>query len=96
MRIAIIADTYLPLRTSGAVQLRDLAQELVRQGHAGDGVGAIHGNRPAVGAGDAERGSGAAAEGIPDQGYRAGATDDQRGAAVVRHVARVAQEPVAG
>ena len=34
MRIAIIADTYLPLRTSGAVQLRDLAQELVRQGHA--------------------------------------------------------------
>ncbi len=34
MRVAIIADTYLPLRTSGAVQLRDLAQELVRQGHA--------------------------------------------------------------
>ena len=33
MRIALIADTYLPLRSSGAVQLRDLAQELVRQGH---------------------------------------------------------------
>ena len=33
MRIALIADTYLPLRTSGAVQLRDLAQELLRQGH---------------------------------------------------------------
>lgn len=34
MRIAILADTYLPLRSSGAVQLRDLAQELVRQGNA--------------------------------------------------------------
>ena len=33
MRIALIADTYPPLRTSGAVQLRDLSQELVRQGH---------------------------------------------------------------
>ncbi|MCB1864043.1 MAG: glycosyltransferase family 4 protein [Chromatiales bacterium] len=33
MRIALIADTYPPLRTSGAVQLRDLSRELVRQGH---------------------------------------------------------------
>lgn len=34
MRIALIADTFPPLRTSGAVQLRDLSRELVRQGHA--------------------------------------------------------------
>jgi len=33
MRIAIIADTYPPLRTSGAVQLRDLAREFAIQGH---------------------------------------------------------------
>ena len=33
MRIALIADTYPPLRTSGAVQLRDLSREFVRQGH---------------------------------------------------------------
>jgi glycosyltransferase involved in cell wall biosynthesis len=33
MRIALVADTFLPLRTSGAVQLRDLSRELVRQGH---------------------------------------------------------------
>lgn len=33
LRIALIADTFLPLRTSGAVQLRDLSRELVRQGH---------------------------------------------------------------
>lgn len=33
VRIALIADAYPPLRTSGAVQLRDLAQEFVRQGH---------------------------------------------------------------
>jgi glycosyltransferase involved in cell wall biosynthesis len=33
MRIALIADAYPPMRTSGAVQLRDLAQEMVRQGH---------------------------------------------------------------
>lgn len=33
MRIALIADAYPPMRTSGAVQLRDLAQELLRQGH---------------------------------------------------------------
>jgi len=33
MRIAIVADTFLPLRTSGAVQLLDLALELIRQGH---------------------------------------------------------------
>lgn len=33
MRIALIADTYLPLRTSGAVQLRDLSREFARQGH---------------------------------------------------------------
>lgn len=34
MRIALIADAYPPMRTSGAVQLRDLAEELVRQGHS--------------------------------------------------------------
>lgn len=33
MRIALIADTFPPLRTSGAVQLRDLAREFSRQGH---------------------------------------------------------------
>lgn len=33
MRLALIADTFPPLRTSGAVQLRDLSRELVRQGH---------------------------------------------------------------
>jgi len=33
MRIAIIADTFPPLRTSGAVQIRDLCLEFVRQGH---------------------------------------------------------------
>lgn len=34
LRIAIVADTYTPLRTSGAVQLRDLAEEMARQGHS--------------------------------------------------------------
>lgn len=33
MRVVLIADTFPPLRSSGAVQLRDLAQEFVRQGH---------------------------------------------------------------
>lgn len=33
MRIALIADAYPPLRSSGAVQLRDLAQEFVVHGH---------------------------------------------------------------
>lgn len=33
MKIALIADSFPPLRTSGAVQLRDLAREFVRQGH---------------------------------------------------------------
>ena len=33
MRLALIADTYPPLKTSGAVQMRDLAAELKRQGH---------------------------------------------------------------
>lgn len=33
MRVAIIGDTFPPLRTSGAVQLRDLAREFARQGH---------------------------------------------------------------
>lgn len=33
MRIALIADVFPPLRSSGAVQLRDLSQEMVRQGH---------------------------------------------------------------
>ena len=34
MRIALIADTFLPLRTSGAVQIRDLSREFARQGHS--------------------------------------------------------------
>jgi len=33
MRIVLIADTFPPLRTSGAVQLRDLSREFVCQGH---------------------------------------------------------------
>lgn len=33
MRIALIADAYPPMRSSAAVQLRDLSQEMVRQGH---------------------------------------------------------------
>ena len=33
MRIALIADTFPPLRTSGAVQLRDLSREFVGHGH---------------------------------------------------------------
>ena len=33
MRIALIADVFPPLRTSGAVQLRDLSIEFARQGH---------------------------------------------------------------
>jgi glycosyltransferase involved in cell wall biosynthesis len=34
MRLVLIADTFPPLRTSGAVQLRDLSREFARQGHA--------------------------------------------------------------
>lgn len=34
MRLILIADTFPPLRTSGAVQLRDLTREFVRQGHS--------------------------------------------------------------
>ena len=33
MRIVLIADTFPPLRSSGAVQLRDLSREFVLQGH---------------------------------------------------------------
>jgi glycosyltransferase involved in cell wall biosynthesis len=33
MRIALIADTFPPVRTSGAVQLRDLSREFARQRH---------------------------------------------------------------
>ncbi|WP_296913137.1 glycosyltransferase family 4 protein [Polaromonas sp.] len=33
LRLALIADVFPPLRSSGAVQLRDLSHELVRQGH---------------------------------------------------------------
>jgi glycosyltransferase involved in cell wall biosynthesis len=33
VRLALIADAYPPMRTSGAVQLRDLSLEFVRQGH---------------------------------------------------------------
>ncbi len=34
MKIALIADTFPPLRTSGAVQLRDLTREFARQGNS--------------------------------------------------------------
>ena len=34
MRIALIADTFPPLRSSGAVQIRDLSCEFARQGHS--------------------------------------------------------------
>jgi len=34
MRIVLIADTFPPLCTSGAIQLRDLTREFVRQGHS--------------------------------------------------------------
>lgn len=34
MRLALIADTFPPIRSSGAVQLRDLSREFVRQGHS--------------------------------------------------------------
>jgi len=33
MRVVIIADTFPPLRTSGAVQIRDLTREFAAQGH---------------------------------------------------------------
>jgi glycosyltransferase involved in cell wall biosynthesis len=33
MNIAVVADTYPPLRISGAVQMRDLVRELADQGH---------------------------------------------------------------
>lgn len=33
MRIAVVADTFAPLRTSGAVQLGDLVEAMVRGGH---------------------------------------------------------------
>lgn len=33
LRIALISDTYPPMRTSGAVQLRDLSREFRNQGH---------------------------------------------------------------
>lgn len=33
MRIALVADTFPPHKSSGAVQLRDLSREFVRQGH---------------------------------------------------------------
>ncbi|CAN1494564.1 RfaG Glycosyltransferase [Burkholderiaceae bacterium] len=33
MRLALIADAFPPLRTSGAVQIRDLSREFLNQGH---------------------------------------------------------------
>ena len=33
MRLALIADEFIPARTSVAVQMRDLALEFLRQGH---------------------------------------------------------------
>lgn len=34
MRVVLVTENFPPLRNSGAVQLRDLAREFVRQGHA--------------------------------------------------------------
>lgn len=34
MQLALIADTFPPLRSSGAVQLRDLVREFIRRGHS--------------------------------------------------------------
>lgn len=34
MRIVMIADTFPPMRSSGAVQVRDISHEFVRQGHS--------------------------------------------------------------
>ena len=34
MKVVLIADAFPPLRTSGAVQLRDLSREFARQGHS--------------------------------------------------------------
>lgn len=34
MHFVLVADTFPPLRNSGAVQLRDLSREFIRQGHA--------------------------------------------------------------
>jgi glycosyltransferase involved in cell wall biosynthesis len=34
MQIALIADTFPPLRTSGAIQLRDLSREIAKNGHS--------------------------------------------------------------
>ena len=33
MRLVLIADAFPPMRTSCAVQLRDLSRELLNQGH---------------------------------------------------------------
>ena len=33
MRLLIIVDTYVPARISGALQMRDLAREMLAQGH---------------------------------------------------------------
>lgn len=33
MRLVLIADTFPPLRNSGAIQLRDLSREILKQGH---------------------------------------------------------------
>ena len=33
MKVAIIADAFPPMRTSGAIQIKDLADEFINQGH---------------------------------------------------------------
>ena len=33
MKVAIITDSFPPVKNSGAIQIRDLSVELVRQGH---------------------------------------------------------------
>ena len=36
MKVAIIADAFPPMRTSGAIQIKDLADEFINQGQSRD------------------------------------------------------------
>lgn len=47
LRVALIADVFPPLRSSGAVQLRDLSMELLRQGHRPTVIVPSHGQAEA-------------------------------------------------
>jgi glycosyltransferase involved in cell wall biosynthesis len=54
MRLLLVADTYPPARISGALQMRDLALALARQGHAPHVLTPAHGTVPRVQLEDAE------------------------------------------